>query len=330
MNNPPVPTISREYASEAMTRIEAAVGDIIRGKSEQIRLAVACMVAEGHLLIEDRPGTGKTSLAKAIAGAIGGSVRRIQFTPDLMASDVTGVSVFDRDRVGFSFRQGPVFANIVIADEINRASPKTQSALLEVMEERQVTNDGYTHPLPHPFMVVATQNPFDFHGTYPLPETQLDRFAMKLSLGYASRDAELDVMARPDGHLLIDELEPVLPLGAFTHLITAARAVAVSESMRHYVADVVEATRQHADLRLGVSTRGTLILLALARSLALSNGRGFVAPDDIAMLVQPVLAHRVAVTIDAEMEGTTAAQVLARIVEQVPVPRSRTVAQRSA
>ncbi len=323
-------TLTREQASDAINRLEQAISAIIRGKDDQIRLAVACLVAEGHLLIEDKPGTGKTSLAKAIGAAIGGSVRRVQFTPDLLPSDVSGVAVFNQQRSEFSFRQGPVFANIVIADEINRSSPKTQAALLEVMEERQVTNDGISYPVPYPFMVVATQNPFDFHGTYPLPEVQLDRFAMKLSLGYASREAELEVMARPDGHQLLDQMPPVFGLGAFARVIEANRSVAVSEPIRHYVADIVEATRRHRDLRLGVSTRGTLILLATARALALSNGRGFVAPDDITALAVPVLAHRVALTIDAEIDGLAAADVISRIVEQIPAPRSRTLNSKSA
>lgn len=323
-----VPT--REQGTAAVTRIEDAVAEVVRGKPDQIRLAVACLVAEGHLLIEDKPGTGKTSLAKAIAAAIGGSVRRIQFTPDLLPADVTGVTVFDARHNEFAYRQGPVFANIVIADEINRASPKTQAALLEVMEERQVTNDGVTHPLPHPFMVVATQNPLDFHGTYPLPETQLDRFAVKLALGYAPREAELEVMTRPDVHQQIDQIQPAIGLGQFARLIESARAVSVSEPIRHYVADIVEASRSHRDLRLGISTRGTLQLLAVARAVALANGRGFVAPDDVRLVAQPVLAHRIALTIEAEIDGVTSAAVVEQIVDEVPAPRSRTLNTKSA
>jgi MoxR-like ATPase len=301
-----VPT--REQGTEAVARIEAAVAGVVRGKTEQIRLAVACLVAEGHLLIEDKPGTGKTSLAKTIAAAIGGSVRRNEF----------------------AYRQGPVFANIVIADEINRASPKTQAALLEVMEERQVTNDGVTYPLPHPFMVVATQNPLDFHGTYPLPETQLDRFTVKLALGYAPREAELEVMARPDVHQQIEQVQPAIGLGQFARLIEAARAVSVSDPIRHYVADIVEASRSHRDLRLGVSTRGTLQLLGVARAVALANGRGFVAPDDVRVVALPVLAHRIALTIEAEIDGITSAAVVEQIIDEVPAPRSRTLNTKSA
>jgi MoxR-like ATPase len=308
---------------EALAALQRVIEQVIRGKHDQIALAVACLVAEGHLLIEDKPGTGKTSLARAMAGAIGGLVRRVQFTPDLLPSDITGVSVFNPARGEFSFREGPAFTNILVADEINRASPKTQAALLEVMEERQITSDGVSRAVPSPFMVIATQNPLDFQGTYPLPEVQLDRFAMKISLGYASREAELEVMDRRDGLNASRVVDPVMDLATFQSLVVAARSVHVAPALREYVADVVEATRHHGDLRLGVSTRGTLTLLAVSRAFALAEGRSFVSPDDIKSLCQPVLAHRVAVTPDAEIDGVTEAAVIDDVLTRVPVPRQR-------
>lgn len=315
------PTLSREQGTAAVTLLETSVGSVIRGKQHQVRLAVSCLLAEGHLLIEDKPGTGKTSLAKAIAASIGGTVRRVQFTPDLLPSDITGVSVFNPTRGEFSFREGPAFTNILIADEINRASPKTQAALLEVMEERQITYDGVSRPVPSPFMVVATQNPLDFQGTYPLPEVQLDRFAMKISLGYADRDSEIEVMARPPGMQMIEHMPPAFDPHQFRLVIECAREIAVGHALRGYVADLVEATRTHRDLRLGVSTRGTLVLLAVARAYALAQARGYVTPDDVKAIAVPVLAHRVALTAEAEIDGLTEASVLQSILDQVPVPR---------
>lgn len=318
----------RLRGTTALGRVVDAIEEVIRGKHAAVQLAVACMAAGGHLLIEDNPGTGKTSLAKAMARAIGGTVRRVQFTPDLLPTDVTGVSVFNPATTEFTFREGPAFTNIFVADEINRASPKTQSALLEVMEEGNVTADGVTRPVPDPFMVVATQNPLDFQGTYPLPEVQLDRFAMKLSLGYADRQAELQVMHR--GRVSDAELagRSVLTIDQFREVRRIVGRVAVSDALHEYVLDLVTATRGHRDLRLGVSTRGSLTMIEIGRSLALINGRDYVTPDDIKTIAIPVLAHRVAVAPEAEIEGITEHSVLEAVLASTPVPRGRPVPER--
>jgi MoxR-like ATPase len=312
-----------EWFSHWFNALLDNVGLVIKGKRDQVALALTCVFSEGHLLLDDVPGTGKTSLAKAMAASVGGSVRRVQFTPDLLPTDVTGVSIFDPRTASFSFREGPVFTNILVADEINRASPKTQAALLEVMEERQVTVDGLSRPVPRPFMVIATQNPLDFQGTYPLPEVQLDRFAMRLSLGYADRRAELEIMATMGGAEAAPELKPVIDQRDAMDLIHDIRSIEVAPAVREYVADIVEATRSHPDLRLGVSTRGTLTLLAVARSYAVACGRDYVTADDIKSLAGPVLSHRMAVDADAELDGRTEGQVLGEILDEVPVPRNR-------
>jgi len=280
------------------------VESIVRGKAESIRLALCCLLTEGHLLIDDVPGTGKTSMAKAIAGSIAGSWKRVQFTPDLLPSDVTGVMVFDQRTSSFSFRQGPVFTNVLIGDEINRASPKTQSALLEVMEERQVTADGVPHLVPRPFFVIATQNPRDFHGTFPLPDVQLDRFAMKLSLGYADQATEVVVLESYRRENRDRGVPAVTNATQLEQLIGAIEQIEVVHSINDYIVRLANATRAHPDLRLGVSTRGTLSLMRVAKAYAASEQRGYV-------------------TSEAELRGVRSEQVLAEIVDDIAVPRHR-------
>ncbi len=299
------------------------VESIVRGKAESIRLALCCLLTEGHLLIDDVPGTGKTSMAKAIAGSIAGSWKRVQFTPDLLPSDVTGVMVFDQRTSSFSFRQGPVFTNVLIGDEINRASPKTQSALLEVMEERQVTADGVPHLVPRPFFVIATQNPRDFHGTFPLPDVQLDRFAMKLSLGYADQATEVIVLESYRRENRDRGVPAVTNATQLEHLIAAIEQIEVVHSINDYIVRLANATRAHPDLRLGVSTRGTLSLMRVAKAYAASEQRGYVTPDDIKTLIEPVFGHRISLSSEAELRGVRSEQVLAEIVDDIAVPRHR-------
>jgi MoxR-like ATPase len=299
------------------------VESIVRGKAESIRLALCCLLTEGHLLIDDVPGTGKTSMAKAIAGSIAGSWKRVQFTPDLLPSDVTGVMVFDQRTSSFSFRQGPVFTNVLIGDEINRASPKTQSALLEVMEERQVTADGVPHLVPRPFFVIATQNPRDFHGTFPLPDVQLDRFAMKLSLGYADMATEVVVLEAYRRENRDRGVPAVTNATQLEQLIASIEQIEVVHSINDYIVRLANATRIHPDLRLGVSTRGTLSLMRVAKAYAASEQRGYVTPDDIKTLVEPVFGHRISLSSEAELRGVRSEQVLAEIVDDIAVPRSR-------
>ena len=298
----------------------ANVEHVIQGKREPVRLALVCLFAEGHLLIEDVPGVGKTSMAKALARSIDGTWSRIQFTPDLLPSDVTGVSVWNRVANEFEFRPGGVFADVVLADEINRASPKTQSALLEAMEERQVTVDTQTYGLPRPFMVIATQNPIELEGTYPLPEAQLDRFLMRIQMGYPSHDAERAILDTRGSHASVEELAPVT---SATEIVAAASAVAdihVADNLKAYIVDLVTATRQHRDLALGVSPRGALALQRAARALAASIGRDYVVPDDIKRLAVAVLEHRLLLAPDAQLRGAAPGDVVRELLASVPVP----------
>ncbi len=321
--DPSDPDAGLEALLESAGRIRANMERVIEGKSDVVRLALVVLLAEGHLLIEDVPGVGKTMLAKALARSVDCTVRRIQFTPDLLPSDVTGVSVFDQERRDFEFKPGAVFANIVVGDEINRASPKTQSALLEAMEERQVTVDGTTYVLETPFMVIATQNPIEMEGTYPLPEAQRDRFTARVSMGYPSLSAELDMLDTHGGTDPLDELEPVADALEVRKLIDIVRAVHVSDDVKRYVVDLASATRRSPDLRLGASPRSTLQLMRAARAQAALDGRDFVLPDDIQSLAGPVLSHRLLPTAEAQVNRRTTEAVVADLLRHVPLPGGR-------
>jgi MoxR-like ATPase len=304
-------------------RVATAMESVIEGKAEAVRLALTVLLAEGHVLIEDVPGVGKTMLAKALARSTDCSVRRIQFTPDLLPSDITGVSAYNQERREFEFKPGPVFANIVVGDEINRASPKTQSALLECMEERQVTVDGTTYPLAPPFMVIATQNPIEMEGTYPLPEAQRDRFTARISMGYPSAESELAMLDAHGSSSPLEALEPVARAEDMRELIAAVRKVHVADALKQYVIKLVTATRSTPELRLGASPRATLHLLRASRARAALDGRDFVIPDDVQALALPVLAHRLLPSAEALVARQLPEQVLAAIVGQVPLPQFR-------
>jgi MoxR-like ATPase len=301
-------------------KIRENIQRVIEGKPEAVRLALIALLAEGHVLIEDVPGVGKTMLAKALARSIDCSVRRIQFTPDLLPSDVTGVSVFSQERGDFEFKPGAIFANIVVGDEINRASPKTQAALLESMEERQVTMDGVTYQLGVPFMVIATQNPIEHEGTYPLPEAQRDRFMLQLAIGYPTREAEVAILNTHGQNQKVSDLASVADAPAVAAMIASCKLVHVADSLKNYIVDLVRATREHADLALGASPRAALALLRASRASAAAAGRDYIVPDDIKNLITPVLAHRLIPSPEAQMIGRTAADVLSDIVEFVPIP----------
>jgi MoxR-like ATPase len=296
---------------------------VIQGKREVVRLALTCLVADGHLLIEDVPGVGKTMMAKAIARSIDGTWHRIQFTPDLLPSDVTGVSVWNRGTGEFEFRPGGVFANVVLADEVNRASPKTQAALLEAMEERTVTVDAYTHALERPFMVIATQNPIEYEGTYPLPEAQLDRFLMRIQMGYPDRSAGIDILEAHGAAEPVDDLQPVLTAADIVAMGERVTSIYVAPSLKGYIIDLADGTRRERDLVLGVSPRGALALQRAARAYAAAAGRDYVIPDDLKMLAGSVLEHRLILSPEAQLRGASARDVLDSVLERIPVPSVR-------
>jgi MoxR-like ATPase len=299
------------------------IEQVIEGKNATVRLALAVLLAEGHLLIEDVPGVGKTKLAKALARSIDCTVRRIQFTPDMLPSDVTGVSVYNMETREFEFKPGAIFANLVVGDEINRASPKTQSAMLECMEERQVTTDGVTYHLQTPFMVIATQNPIEMEGTYPLPEAQRDRFTARIAVGYPDVAAELAMLDSHGAKDPLDDLRPVAEAADVRRMIAAVRAIHVSDAVKQYAVNLVNATRESPDLRLGASPRATLQLLRTARAVAALEGREFVLPDDLQSLAVPVLAHRVIQTAEAQLSRRTTDAIVADLVHRLPLPLDR-------
>ena len=311
---------SIDVFGEYFERIATNVETVIQGKRDVIDLILLGLVSEGHVLVEDVPGVGKTQLAKSLARSVEGAFNRIQFTPDLLPSDVTGISVWDRERRAFEFKQGPIFANIVVGDEINRASPKTQSSLLEAMAERQVTSDGVTRELPLPFMVIATQNPLEHEGTYPLPEAQLDRFMMRVVIGYPSREKEIEMLDIHGVRSTFLDLQPVVRVDEVQEMIAIAKEVAVSRSVKNYIIDLVEGTRLHPDVMLGASPRSALFLQGLARSRAASKGRDYVMPDDIKTLAQPVLEHRLAMRPEAQMRGETVADLIEDVLGRIRVP----------
>ncbi len=301
-------------------RIIDNVATVIVGKRDAIELVVVALLADGHILIEDVPGVGKTTLAKAISRSVGLSFKRVQFTPDLLPSDVTGVTIFNQKTREFEFREGPVMAQIVLADEVNRATPKTQSALLEAMEERQITVDGTTYALPEPFLVLATQNPIEYEGTFPLPEAQLDRFLMRVNLGYPERADELQVLAAQQRERPIDDIQQVVTLEEVFAAQEAVKDVYVDPLVSNYIVDISRATREHNDVYLGASPRGSLGLFRAGQALAAVAGRDYVVPDDVKRLAESVLSHRVIVSPAARIRSVDTRAIVAGILDFVPVP----------
>jgi MoxR-like ATPase len=294
---------------------------VIHGKEEKIEQVILALVAGGHILIEDIPGVGKTTLARTLAKTVDGLFNRIQFTPDLLPTDITGMNIFKQDEGAFLFHPGPLFANIVLADEINRASPRTQSALLEAMSEERVTVDGNRHSLPAPFIVLATQNPIEYHGTYPLPEAQLDRFMLQISMGYLSPDKEQALLMNRTSEDPVDNLASVLSLESLKMLRTSVDHVHLEKSVSEYLLAIVRATRQHSQLRLGVSTRGTLLYGRIVRAKAMMNQRDYVIPEDVASLAIPVLSHRILLDTKSQYQGTSRDSIIAEIINTIKVPK---------
>ncbi|MFD9891302.1 AAA family ATPase [Amycolatopsis sp. NPDC059027] len=307
-------------AHEVYERIAANVQTVVRGKPDLVRLAIAALLAEGHLLVEDVPGLGKTTLARCLARSVGGNWNRIQFTPDLLPGDITGVPVYHQHAERFQFHPGGVFANVVLADEINRGTPKTQSALLEVMAERTVTVDAVRHQVPRPFLVVATQNPIEMEGTYRLPEAQLDRFLMRLEVGYPDLAAEVMVIMSDCAGVDPDELSPVVDIPTLLGAVTQVRAAHVERAICEYAAKLAAATREHVALRYGASPRGSIALIRAAQAVAATRGRAFVTPDDVKEIAHPVLGHRVILTSEAELNQVSPAEVIDKVLAAVPAP----------
>ena len=307
--------------TDTTEKIEANLASVIRGKPESIRLLLISLLAGGHTLLEDVPGTGKTTLAKSLARSMDGIFRRIQFTPDLLPADITGSSFYNPGDGSFTFREGPVFANVVLADEINRTSPRTQSALLEVMSEGQVSVDGRRRDLPRPFFVVATQNPTDFHGTYPLPEAQLDRFAVRVTLGYPDLPHEMEILYGQSQHHPFDDLRPVVSCEEVLDLQEQVRAVRVDQALAEYILRLVDWTRHDPRIRLAVSPRGSLTLFRTAQARALTEGRDYVLPDDVRALAGPVLAHRMMLDTKTKYGGLSGVQMVEEALDKIPVPR---------
>ena len=321
-------TITDEQArwfNQTFEQIVSNVEVAIRGKRDVIRLAVTCMLSEGHLLLEDNPGTGKPQLAKALANRVQGTHSRIQYTPDLLPSDVTGVTVFDQEKRAFEFHKGPIFASVVLADEINRASPKTQSALLEVMEEGRVTIDGVAHSVGSPFMVIATQNPIEQAGTYRLPEAQLDRFLMKTSIGYPDHEVAMELMMQAATRDRSATVSPVIVSSAVQQMATFANDVHVEPSIVAYISHLATESRRHNNVKLGLSMRGCLAFIRVAKTLAISKGRNHVLPDDIKDLAVPIMSHRLLLTAEAQFSGVTTERVIDELLASVAAPVERDV-----
>lgn len=314
--------IKLEQTHPSVLKLIDNIEKVLIGKRSVIEMMVAAVLANGHVLLEDVPGVGKTMLVRALAKSVGGEFKRIQFTPDLLPTDVTGVAIFNQKSLEFEFRQGPLFANVILADEINRTSPKTQSSLLEAMEERSVTVDGVTYRLPEPFFVMATQNPLEYEGTFPLPEAQLDRFLIQLRLGYPSVDEEMRMLSRFSDTNPLDQLEPVMTAGELAQLQQQASAVKISEGVKEYIVRLCHRTRDHHQVYLGVSPRGSLALYRASQALAFVRGREYVIPDDVKELVPLIFAHRMMVKPESRLEGSTVERILTAILSETRVPVS--------